>query len=103
MPAAPSPCRSTLAGRVLIKCGDKITTDHIMPAGTFLKHRSNVPEYAKVVFNRFNEQGKPTFAERALELKGKGTAASSWPARATARAPRASTRPCARCTWACGR
>ena len=40
-----------------------------MPAGTFLKFRSNVPEYAKVVFNCFNEQGKPTFAERALELK----------------------------------
>jgi aconitate hydratase len=25
-----------------------------------------------VVFNSFNEPGKPTFAERALELKGKG-------------------------------
>jgi aconitate hydratase len=40
-----------------------------MPAGTFLKLRSNVPEYAKVVFNCFNEKGRPTFAERALELK----------------------------------
>jgi aconitate hydratase len=43
-----------------------------MPAGTYLKLRSNVPEYAKVVFNCFNEPGEPTFAERALELKGKG-------------------------------
>ena len=42
-----------------------------MPAGTFLKLRSNVPEYAKVVFNCFNETGKPTFAERALDLKQK--------------------------------
>jgi aconitate hydratase len=33
-----------------IKVGDKITTDHIMPAGARLKFRSNVPEYAKYVF-----------------------------------------------------
>jgi aconitate hydratase len=45
-----------------------------MPAGRFLKLRSNVPEYAKAVFNCFNEKDKPTFAERALELKKKGTA-----------------------------
>lgn len=45
-----------------------------MPAGRFLKLRSNVPEYAKVVFNCFNEEGKPTFAERALQLKEKATA-----------------------------
>jgi aconitate hydratase len=63
-----------LQGEVLIKVGDKITTDHIMPAGQFLKLRSNVPEYAKVVFNSFNEQGKPTYAQRALELKQKGRA-----------------------------
>ena len=33
-----------------IKVGDKITTDHIMPAGARLKFRSNIPEYAKFVF-----------------------------------------------------
>jgi aconitate hydratase len=70
----PKPLPDKLAGEVLLKCGDKITTDHIMPAGTFLKLRSNVPEYAKAVFNCFNEEGKPTFADRALELKKKGTA-----------------------------
>jgi len=69
VPKPPAPLPQKLTGKVLIKCGEKITTDHIMPAGTFLKLRSNVPEYAKVVFNCFNEQGKPTFAERALELK----------------------------------
>jgi aconitate hydratase len=69
-PALPTDLR----GRVLIKCGDKITTDHIMPAGAFLKLRSNAPEYAKVVFNCFNEGGHPTFAERALALKQKGLA-----------------------------
>jgi len=63
-----------LKGKVLLKCGDKITTDHIMPAGAFLKYRSNVPEYSKYVFNSFNEQGKLTFAQRAIELKEKGIA-----------------------------
>jgi aconitate hydratase len=74
VPQPPEPLPHKLTGRVLIKCGEKITTDHIMPAGTFLKLRSNVPEYAKVVFNCFNEEGKPTFAERALELKKKAIA-----------------------------
>jgi len=74
VPQAPPSLPAKLCGRVLIKCGDKITTDHIMPAGAFLKLRSNVPEYAKVVFNCFNEQGKPTFAQRSGELKQKGTA-----------------------------
>jgi aconitate hydratase len=74
VPEAPKPLPDKLTGQVLLKCGDKITTDHIMPAGTFLKLRSNVPEYAKVVFNCFNEKGKPTFAERALALKDTGVA-----------------------------
>jgi aconitate hydratase len=72
VPKAPTPLPEKLQGRVLIKCSDKTTTDHIMPAGVFLKLRSNVPEYAKVVFNCFNEQGRATFAQRALELKEKG-------------------------------
>jgi aconitate hydratase len=72
VPETPKQLPEKLAGKVLLKCGDKITTDHIMPAGTFLKLRSNVPEYAKVVFSCFNEEGKPTFAERALALKEQG-------------------------------
>jgi len=71
VPEKPEQLPEKLTGKVLLKCGDKITTDHIMPAGTFLKLRSNVPEYAKVVFSCFNEEGKPTFAKRALELKEK--------------------------------
>jgi len=74
VPEAAAPLPARLTGTVLLKCGDKITTDHIMPAGAFLKLRSNVPEYAKVVFNCFNEEGKATFARRALELKSKGKA-----------------------------
>ena len=71
VPEMPPPLPEKLKAQVLIKCGDKITTDHIMPAGPFLKLRSNVPQYAKVVFNCFNEIDKPTFAERALEIKQK--------------------------------
>ena len=74
VPESPKPLAEKLVGKVLLKCGDKITTDHIMPAGSFLKYRSNVPEYAKVVFNCYNEEGKPTFAERGLGLKEKGIA-----------------------------
>lgn len=69
VPQTPPALAKNLAGQVLLKCGDKITTDHIMPAGAFLKLRSNVPEYAKVVFNCFNEENMPTFAERALAAK----------------------------------
>jgi aconitate hydratase len=71
VPDMPPSLPKNLKGRVLIKCEDKITTDHIMPAGPFLKLRSNVPEYAKVVFNCFNEAGRPTFAERALAVKNR--------------------------------
>jgi aconitate hydratase len=72
VPPSPPELPKQFKGAVLLKCGDKITTDHIMPAGAHLKLRSNVPEYAKVVFNCFNEEGKATFAEQALESKNKG-------------------------------
>ena len=44
------PLAVDLKGVAAIKVGDKITTDHIMPAGARLKFRSNVPQYAKFVF-----------------------------------------------------
>ena len=44
------PLPADLKGVAAIKVGDKITTDHIMPAGARLKFRSNVPQYAKFVF-----------------------------------------------------
>lgn len=59
-------------GAVVIKVGDKITTDHIMPAGVHLKLRSNIPKYSRVVFECFNEEGQPTFAERAAALRDVG-------------------------------
>lgn len=74
---APPHCTAypiNLDAKVVIKVGDKITTDHIMPAGRHLKLRSNIPAYAKVVFECFNEVDKPTFADRALAVKESGKA-----------------------------
>ena len=73
-PPVNKPLPDELDGVVVIKVGDKITTDHIMPAGIHLKHRSNIPVYAKVVFECFNEPGKPTFAERAAAVRDSGRA-----------------------------
>jgi len=62
----------TIRGKVLLKAGDKITTDHIMPAGPFLKFRSNIPKYSEAVFTAFNTADGPTFAERAAEWRDSG-------------------------------
>ncbi len=71
-PPVNSPLPHDLNGVVLIKVGDKITTDHIMPAGAHLKLRSNIPAYSKVVFECFNEPGKISFADRAVKVREKG-------------------------------
>ncbi len=71
-PPVNTPMPESIDGRVIIKTGDKITTDHIMPAGQFLKFRSNIPVYANYVFDCFNEKGRKSFSERALEAKGMG-------------------------------
>ena len=73
-PPINGPLPDTLNGVVVIKVGDKITTDHIMPAGVHLKLRSNIPAYAKVVFECFTQPGQPSFAERALAVKESGKA-----------------------------
>jgi aconitate hydratase len=71
-PPENAPLPEHIDGEVVIKVGDKITTDHIMPAGVHLKLRSNIPAYSKVVFECFNEDGKPTFAERAEAVRDSG-------------------------------
>ena len=58
----------SIEGSVWIKVGDKITTDHIMPAGQYLKYRSNIPRYSQVVFNPLD----PDFATRAAKLRDEG-------------------------------
>lgn len=73
-PPMNKPLPDNLDGVVVIKVGDKITTDHIMPAGVHLKLRSNIPAYSKVVFECFTEPGKPSFAERAAAVRDAGKA-----------------------------
>lgn len=51
---------------VVIKVGDNITTDHIMPAGAkILPLRSNIPAISEYVFNSID----PDFASRAKDAK----------------------------------
>lgn len=58
----------TIAGEVTIKVGDKITTDHIIPAGERMKYRSNIPKYSEFVFEVVDE----TFSDRAARLRDEG-------------------------------
>ena len=52
----------TLAAPLILKVGDNITTDHIMPAGAkILPYRSNVPKLSEYCFTVCD----PTFPERA--------------------------------------
>lgn len=61
------PLSDTLKGKALIKVGDNITTDHIMPAGArVLPFRSNIPEISKFVF----EAVDPDFYRKARESGG---------------------------------
>ena len=67
-PPVSTPMPETIQGVVTIKVGDKITTDHIIPAGDKMKYRSNVPKYAKYVFEIID----PTFSERAAKIRDAG-------------------------------
>jgi aconitate hydratase len=67
-PPANTACPDEIAGEATAKVGDKITTDHIMPAGNRLKYRSNIPKYAEFVFERED----PAFAARAAANRDKG-------------------------------
>ena len=58
----------TICGQITIKLGDKITTDHIIPAGARMKYRSNIPKYSEFVF----ENVDTTFAKRAQEIQKAG-------------------------------
>ena len=62
------PLPESLNGVATLKVGDKITTDHIMPAGARLKYRSNVPAYSEYVF----EPNDATFPKRAAALRDAG-------------------------------
>ena len=61
------PLPESVSGIVLIKLGDNITTDHIMPAGAkVLPLRSNIPEISKYVFHKVDSG----FYEKAKKYGG---------------------------------
>jgi len=57
-----------ISGEVAIRVGDKITTDHIMPAGARMKYRSNIPKYAEFVFEALDKK----FYKRAMKTRKAG-------------------------------
>ena len=58
------PFADSLSAKLVLKVGDNITTDHIMPAGAkILPYRSNIPYLSKFCF----EVCDPAFPERALQ------------------------------------
>lgn len=58
------PLEESLSGQILIKLGDNITTDDIMPAGAkILPLRSNIPAISEYVFERIDHE----FIKRAKE------------------------------------
>jgi aconitate hydratase len=67
-PPAGGPLPASIDGEVAIYLGDTITTDDILPAGSRLKYRSNIPRYAQFVFERQDAD----FAAKALANKQKG-------------------------------
>ena len=64
-PPYTDPLMDSFSGVVGLKVGDKITTDHIMPAGQRLKYRSNIPAYSEFVFENVDSE----FPKRTLEHK----------------------------------
>ncbi|MCR4322123.1 MAG: aconitate hydratase [Candidatus Brocadiaceae bacterium] len=61
------PMPDTVKGDVLLKVGDNITTDHIMPAGAkVLPLRSNIPAISEFVFEKVDKD----FVKRAKEKGG---------------------------------
>ncbi|MBV8985393.1 MAG: aconitate hydratase, partial [Acidimicrobiia bacterium] len=63
------PLADRIEGPVLLKVGDNISTDEIMPAGErVLPYRSNIPKMAEFVFDAVDE----SFPDRALEVRDAG-------------------------------
>lgn len=63
------PLSASFEGPILIKTGDNISTDEIMPAGAkVLPFRSNIPAISQFVFAQIDE----TYPERALPYQKEG-------------------------------
>jgi aconitate hydratase len=63
------PLADRIFGPILLKVGDDISTDEIMPAGSrVLPYRSNIPELSKYVFSQVDE----SFYDRAAQNQQQG-------------------------------
>jgi len=69
-PPASLPMPDSITGEVTIKVEDQITTDHIIPAGSKMKYRSNVPKYSEFLFEVVDSD----FYDRAKKIKEGGKA-----------------------------
>jgi len=67
-PPSSEPMKDKIVGKVTIKVGDQITTDHIIPAGSKMKYRSNVPKYSEFLF----EVVDSNFYDRAKKIRDSG-------------------------------
>jgi aconitate hydratase len=67
-PPSSEPMKDKITGEVTIKVGDQITTDHIIPAGSKMKYRSNVPKYSEFLF----EVVDSNFYQRAKKIRDSG-------------------------------
>ncbi len=67
-PPASLPMPETITGEVTIKVEDQITTDHIIPAGSKMKYRSNVPKYSEFLFEVIDSN----FYDRAKKIRDSG-------------------------------
>jgi aconitate hydratase len=64
------PLPQTIEAPVLLKVGDDISTDEILPAGArILPFRSNIPEISKFTFSQLD----PDYYQRALEHQADGS------------------------------
>ena len=67
-PPCSNPLPDSLLGKIAIKVSDNITTDHILPAGSLLKYRSNAEKYSEYVFRDVDAQ----FSQHCKDIKKQG-------------------------------
>jgi aconitate hydratase len=63
-----APLPEDLRAGVVIKVGDKITTDHIIATGSVSRYRSNIPKSSDFIFQRVD----PQFVQRCKENTARG-------------------------------
>jgi aconitate hydratase len=69
-PPANTPMPERLTAVVGIKLGDQITTDHIIPAGSVSRYRSNIAKSSEYVFRNLD----PDFPENCRAARARGQA-----------------------------